>query len=576
MNHVTPTVIGNPGLLSGPPSLISTLAGVRAQISADLSLKPRCRSDMISALRTLSRVLGTELGLVPAQPQALRTLIARACPAQVGVSRARWDNVRSLTLKALACVGVPTLRGRSGDSLMAEWEQLSCRLTTPALRFGLSRFLRFCSRIGIKPAQVEAGTFEAFHDALQTMSLNGKPDGILRQTCIAWNQAAAGVPGWPAYQVLVPSFSRRYALTWESFPASFVADCAAFLAHTGNQDPFAEDYAVSVKPSTIIVRRGQLLRIATALASSGVPATDITSLAVLVRPHNAKLALRFFLQRSGGTSTKSLHHNALLIKTVARHWVKAPLPEIDVLKCFASRLALKPIGMVEKNRALLHQFNLPENVAALVNLPGRVFRELAHTDHGRRQEAVRAMLAIAVEVLLVAPMRIGNLVDLELGSQIWTVSAGKSSVTHIRILKTKTDEPFEAQLPSQSVALLATYLDRYRPRLTAQPSLALFPSWRGQYRAKTKFSTALSAFLLEETGIRMNPHLFRHFAVMLLLDADPNNLETARRILGHRSSTTTLRAYANMKVGPAFQRYGELLARLRAKTVGSFGTGARP
>jgi len=103
--------------------------------------------------------------------------------------------------------------------------------------------------------------------------------------------AVAGVPGWPQCPVPVPSFSRRYAMHWESFPASFVVESEAFLTRSGNQDPFADDYAPSVKPSTVAMRRKQILQIATALVHSGVAATDITGLAVLVKPENAQRAV---------------------------------------------------------------------------------------------------------------------------------------------------------------------------------------------------------------------------------------------------------------------------------------------
>ena len=73
MDHVISSSIGNPCPPGGPPPLMSNLADVCAQVSADLSLKPICRSSMLSALRTLSRGLGIDLHMVPAQPQALRT-----------------------------------------------------------------------------------------------------------------------------------------------------------------------------------------------------------------------------------------------------------------------------------------------------------------------------------------------------------------------------------------------------------------------------------------------------------------------------------------------------------------------
>lgn len=575
MSHITrPTSLVPDVLADGP---VLTLAAVLGRIEADPTLTVRCRHDMISALRTLRRVLGTELTMVPADPAHLRQHIASACPTRVGVKPARWNGVRSLTLKALRRAGIATLPGRSSEGMSAEWERMSCRLPDPVIRFRLSRFLRFCSGQGIAPAQVDAGTFAAFHDALQAMSLRGKPGEAYRATCLAWNRAAESVPDWPSRPVPVPSFSRRYALDWDGFPASFAAEARAFLTQSGNQDPFADDYAPSVKPSTLDLRRKQILQIATALVLSGVPAAEITGLAVLVSPENAARALRFFRDRPGGKESKYLHQQALLLRTIARHWVKAPASEVDTLRTFAARLAPASTGMVDKNRAKLRQFDDPENVRRLLRLPHRVFDELEKHDSGLRCDALRAMYALAVELLLVAPMRISNLVGLQFGRHIVTIPGERGDTVYLRIpaAETKTGEPFEVLLRARTIRLLTLFMERYRDRLTTVASPALFASPRGGTRAVTSFGTGLGAFVLQETGLRINPHLFRHLAVKLVLDANPGDMETARRILGHRTSATTQRAYADRGTDAAFQRYGGVLDTLRASADAPVAVGPR-
>ncbi len=132
-----------------------------------------------------------------------------------------------------------------------------------------------------------------------------------------WNRAAATVAGWPRVHAAVPADNRRYALPWTDFPDSFRADADAFLHRLGNQDPFADDYAVSVRPSTARMRRKQILQIATALVRAGAPASSVTGLATLVDLRHAKQVLRFFLDRAGGKPTKYLHQQALLLKTIA-------------------------------------------------------------------------------------------------------------------------------------------------------------------------------------------------------------------------------------------------------------------
>jgi hypothetical protein len=308
-----------------------TLADVIVRLDADPGLAPRRRAELLSAVQTLCRLLNAAPDAIPAQPKILRQRLATVSPAAGGIGRGRWNNVRSLTLAALKLAGVRTMRGRTRALLTLEWESLRARLRDTEARYGLSRFMSRCSEQQIAPTAVDAAVFERFRQALDTDSLVKKPHAVHRTTCVLWNHAARTIDGWPPLTVPVPSASRRYALQWQDFPVCFRVDAEAFLERSANQDPFADDYAPSVKPSTTQLRRGQILRIATALTASGVAVDTITGLAVLTELAHAKLALRFFLDRAGGKPQRNLHQQALLLKTIARHWVKAPAAQVEAL-----------------------------------------------------------------------------------------------------------------------------------------------------------------------------------------------------------------------------------------------------
>jgi integrase len=91
----------------------------------------------------------------------------------------------------------------------------------------------------------------------------------------------------------------------------------------------------------------------------------------------------------------------------------------------------------------------------------------------------------------------------------------------------------------------------------------LFPGHSGRRRHPEAFSRDLSEFIFEQTGIRMHAHLFRHFAAKLYLDAHPEDVETARRILGHKSLKTTMKSYVDVKNAAAFRRYDAMIADRR-------------
>jgi integrase len=99
--------------------------------------------------------------------------------------------------------------------------------------------------------------------------------------------------------------------------------------------------------------------------------------------------------------------------------------------------------------------------------------------------------------------------------------------------------------------------------LASAPGPWLFPNGRGERRNTTSFATMISGFILRETGIQMNVHLFRHLAAKLHLEAHPEDIETARRVLSHSSTTTTLRSYADLENTSAFRRYDDMIASKR-------------
>ena len=115
--------------------------------------------------------------------------------------------------------------------------------------------------------------------------------------------------------------------------------------------------------------------------------------------------------------------------------------------------------------------------------------------------------------------------------------------------------PYELELPSDTLATLDLYLSRYRDRLAPAGSAFLFPNETGGRRSTAVFAQGLCAFILRETGILINAHLFRHLAGRLYLQAHPGDFETVRRLLGHKSLTTTLRSYIDLTTPAAFRSY---------------------
>jgi hypothetical protein len=102
-----------------PPSR-TTLADLIPLIEHE-NLSPIQKRDQISAVRTIARLLGAATDDIDADPSRLRRRLETIAPQASGLSRGRWNNIRSLVGKALA-LARPMLPGRQTARLLPEWE----------------------------------------------------------------------------------------------------------------------------------------------------------------------------------------------------------------------------------------------------------------------------------------------------------------------------------------------------------------------------------------------------------------------------------------------------------------------
>ncbi len=566
---LTPELSSNPGCEPINRAFGMSLADVMVRIENDQTLELTPKKKMLSAIRTVCRVFRANPKFVPAEPRNLSRRFKAVSHASTGLGQGSWNNVRSLTLTGIRQAGVRAMPGSTREPLAFPWEALRARLSQKHHQYALSRLMSYCTTHGIAPDAVDQGVFDRYLDALENESLIKEPKQVYRTACVVWNEAATAIPEWPQVQVTVPNGSRRYAYGWDHFPASFHADAEDYLGHLANEDPFSDDYVESLRPATIDGRRQQILQIASALVRSGHLAEQVTSLAVLVTPANAELALRFFWDRAGKQKTEWLYHQAVLLRNIARHWVKPAGTELKTVENLSRRFATKKNGMTEKNRSLLRQFDDQRNVDALLTLPARVLQRVKGNDKGGRRDAGYVALALAVELLIIAPMRIQNLTFLEHERHLVPTRLGPTPVMHLVIPggEVKNAQSYELALPKESAEFLALYLKDYQPRMTPTATPWLFPGYGGRRRHPEAFSRQISEFVLRETGIRMHAHLFRQLAAKLYLEAHPEDLETVRRIFGHTSLRTTLRSYTDIKTAAAFRRYDDMIASRRAQAL---------
>jgi integrase len=308
------------------------------------------------------------------------------------------------------------------------------------------------------------------------------------------------------------------------------------------------------------------------LIATGVK--DVASLADLTEPQNVEALLRRVWDQNGGETSPGIGVLAGTISAVARRYVRRSDADMRRLKQLEANLRPRQNGFSPRVAKRIRQFEIEDNLRRLLFLPARVMQKVRASGSIDRGTALLVMRALAVELLTVAPMRLRNLVGLEIDRHIRREGRGRHQRVFVVIPgeETKTGAPLTMPLPESTARILDLYASKYRPHLEGGSGPYLFPGRGEARRDDSAFSQALSAFIHRQTGLEMHVHLFRQVAALLYLWRHPDDIETVRRFLGHASTKTTLKAYAQIASDGAFRRLDMLIdEHRRALPSGSHG-----
>ncbi len=540
---------------------VVTLADVLATVNA-ADLAERRRQDLASAVRTVARLLDRKPEEIPADPRALALRLKAIAPIAAGLSARRWNNIRSLLRAALEHVR-PMMRGRSLAPLSPAWQTLADRISTRTDSSRLSRLMRWMSANGVAPATVTPEMLEAFRTQLEADSLLPDPAKTWAALAWSWNRSVERVEGWPQLRIAKPWRKDTYTLPWSAFPISLKRDVDGWLDRLAGRD-FSDDGPPSAaRPSTLATREYQLRAFASALVLSGRNALSMTSLADLVTPDAFVTGLKFHHGRRGNTTSRAIHGLAGMLKGVARHWVKVDDAALAKMAAVTKRLAVPEQGLTAKNQNRLRPFDNEEMARRLLSLPQRLRGEADSSRLPPQRAAVLAGIAVAIELLIVAPVRRQNLVSIDLERHL--VRTGRKLHLVVPAAEVKNAVDLEFELPERTVELIEWYRQRWRPLLAPSGSTALFPGRSGQPKAKHTLGQQVSEVVFKYTGLRVNVHLFRHIDAKLYLDAVPGGYEVLRRVFGHKKIETTARFYTGFESKAAARHFDNvILSRLEA------------
>jgi integrase len=554
----------------------ATLADVLEIVLRAPGLSATGRRDRASALRTVGRLMCRPLDMLPCDVASVRAILSDVAPARHGLSHGRWTNVSSLVFRSLDLAQVSRLPSRSTTPIAPAWYALLLPLPEQPYRLAIRPFARYCSREGITPEDVDLQVFEGYEQALQN-SARAEPRHAYLRLVRAWNTAGTISNAWPAFKVSAATRRRDYSLPWDVFPPSFKEDVDAMVAAVIDPDPFCDSSPKPIKRATAKRRAHTMRALASVLVRKGHDPKSFDSISSLVSVDRVKAALRFIYERGERRKTTNLRNFANHICVVAEHWVGVPDESLVALKAIRSSVDCGPAAMTDKNRATLRCFEDDRLIDAFLAVPERVWRRHRDLDCLKISQAVDLQVALAIEILTVAPVRLGNLSAIRLDRNLIDEGAGRKRRVHLHFpandVKNGVDLDFP--LPSATIALLDCYVEHVRPTLARKGSAYLFPGEGTEHKCGALLSAQIAEMVERQVGVRLTAHQFRHLAGFIYLKSHPGGHEVVRRLLGHKSIETTLRFYAGMEVSAAVRHYDTLIQNRRLTTLPAARTGRR-
>jgi integrase len=286
------------------------------------------------------------------------------------------------------------------------------------------------------------------------------------------------------------------------------------------------------------------------------------SLTELVEPERVKAVLRHYHDQADGKPNAFAMQIAKTLVAVARFHVEVDAEQLKRLKRIASKLPSIPFDLTAKNKALIDALKDERLLAALFALPERLMQGVLATFKQGRVDHGSAHVALAVAMLLVAPMRGQNLIAINFRRHV-RMPNGSRGLAHLLIPadETKTGRAdLTYTLDAQTTDLLKWYRAVFLPSIGADPNGDLFAMPSGKTRGQSHLATMITSTIEEMVGVRMTPHQFRHLAADLYLREHPQDFESMRQLLGHSYHKTTL-IYAGLSGERASRNYGEVIHR---------------
>ena len=281
------------------------------------------------------------------------------------------------------------------------------------------------------------------------------------------------------------------------------------------------------------------------------------------------LGIRWFWERNQKETSKHIGEVAWTVRCYAVKHIGTDEATTAFYADAMSRLRVNQQGLSDKNQSAMAQFDDPKVVESFVSLPPRLWdkasamQKTAGSKRITKKAHLLVQASVAIEILMFAPMRISNLQGLRLDEHIsWQADRLRINIPRHQV---KNDQALDFLLPESVSKRVKRYIDGSRRHLTSTANPFLFPGRNGKPKDSSALRNQIENTLWNEAGIRLTPHQFRHAAAKILLDAKPGHYEVVRKVLGHKSLSTTYSHYAGAETQAAISLYDDVIIQHRQR-----------
>ena len=543
-----------------------SMADVLKAIEAAPDLNSSKKTHWSCSVRQICIGIGRPPESIPGRWSGVNSAVQQLHHARVGCNPKTLANHKSNLRVVLSWfVGVKNLPKR-GTLLSPVYAALWAKIADEFRRDRISGLIRFASVKAIDPSEVNEEVFDDYMNYRAQTTALATDNAARRKIARAWNACVDDVAGWPKQRLIEPPVKSLTQTAWESFPGQLRQEIESYLEGFKKIRRGVRGKRIRpCKPSTINTRRRELQAFARMAVKKGYPPESLSSLADLLDPDLVEEVLEAYWEEKGEEPSVWTIDMAWKLHSIARETKCLPDGDLEKLDEFKAAIEEhRDGGITEKNLKVIRAV-LTEGVwDKVVQLPRALMAEARLDRHtAPMKAAINASIAVAIAILSIAPIRLGNLIKIKLDENL--IKPGGIDGPYWLVFP-KEDVKNRVQLQHKILpeigAIIDEYINDFRPVLLRKSNGPwLFPGETGGVKTSRTLSLQITDRVYKATGLRLTVHQFRHAAAAIFIKEFPGQYERARQLLGHQNISTTMKFYVALEMMFANETFNEIIKK---------------